>query len=201
MAGGLVLVTGGARSGKSALAERLAARLGGAVLYVATAEAGDAEMADRIRRHRERRPPSWRTLEAPRAVVAALAAAPPADVVLLDCLSLWVSNLLLERVPWEGEIPPAEASAAAAAVEAGVRGLLAWGRSSGAWLIVVSNEVGSGIVPAAPLARLYRDVLGAANQAIAAEADRVYYCVAGRVLDLSGAPAVDAFEPPLPEEP
>jgi adenosylcobinamide kinase/adenosylcobinamide-phosphate guanylyltransferase len=170
------------------------------VLYVATAEAGDAEMAERIRRHRERRPQAWRTLEASRGVVPALRAElPDADVALLDCVSLWVSNLVLDRAPWEGEIPSETATAAAAAVSEAVDDLLACYREGAATLVVVSNEVGSGVVPDAPLGRLYRDVLGAANRAIAAAADHVYYCVSGRVLDLSGSPPVEAFDP-FPQE-
>src|SRR5690554_5964759 len=137
----LTLVTGGARSGKSSFALRLADARGPEVLFVATAEALDDEMAARIARHRAERPAAWRTLEEPRHLAAALAAASPAPVVLLDCVTLWVSNLLLaEGATWE---------AAAAELEA----LLAWHAASGAALIAVTNEVGLGIVPADPLSR------------------------------------------------
>ncbi|HWQ11392.1 MAG TPA: bifunctional adenosylcobinamide kinase/adenosylcobinamide-phosphate guanylyltransferase, partial [Roseiflexaceae bacterium] len=115
-----------------------------------------------------------RTLEAPRGLARALAAAPPAPVVLLDCVTLWVSNLLLaEGATWE---------AAAAELEA----LLAWWRDSQVELIAVTNEVGLGIVPADPLSRAYRDWLGAFNQRLAAAAGSVYLCVAGIPLEIKG---------------
>lgn len=191
----LIFITGGARSGKSRLAERIASQLGGQVLYVATAEAGDAEMVERIRRHRERRPHDWRTLEVGWEVAPALRRAQrEADVVLLDCVSLWVSNLLLARLPADGEVSPAVAGVAVTAVTDAVEELLRGYRDGTATYIMVSNEVGSGVVPVTPLGRLYRDVLGVANQTLAAAADHVYCCVAGRVLDLSTAPTVDGFE-------
>jgi adenosylcobinamide kinase/adenosylcobinamide-phosphate guanylyltransferase len=174
----LTLVLGGARSGKSSYAEALAAKCGGQVLYVATAEAWDDEMRVRIEAHRAQRPAHWRTLEAPRHPGAALAAlraqqegAP--DVVLVDCLTLLANNVLVALPEGAGE---AEATAA---LMAEVEDLLnAWQASSADW-IVVSNEVGLGIVPAYPLGRLYRDALGRANQRVAAVADRVVFMVAG----------------------
>ena len=186
MAKRLIFITGGVRSGKSLLAERLAVQLGMRVLYLATAEPGDAEMAERIQRHRERRPRHWRTVEAPLEVAPALRSAyREADVVLLDCLSLWVSNLLLDRVPGE---------AAMTAVEDAIEEFLCCYQEGTATLVVVSNEVGSGVVPVAALGRLYRDLLGVANLTIAATADHVYYCVAGRVLDLSATPTIGGFK-------
>jgi adenosylcobinamide kinase/adenosylcobinamide-phosphate guanylyltransferase len=175
----LILVLGGARSGKSSLAEDLAMRLGERVLYVATAEAWDAEMASRIAHHKSRRPEGWRTLEAPREVGRALAAgAADADVVLLDCLTLLLSNLMLDL----GENPDEEA--AAARLNSEVDSVLA-AYEQGRWsLIVVSNEVGWGLVPPYPLGRVYRDVLGRAHQRLAARADQVYLVVAGIPLDL-----------------
>jgi len=173
----LVLILGGARSGKSGFAERLARERGGSVLVVATATAGDAEMARRIAAHRAARPGAWRTLEAPVAVAERLAAEAPADTVVLDCLTLLVSNLLLA-----GE------AAGEAAVQARVVAELdqlwavfAAGRAT--WL-VVSNEVGLGLVPPYPLGRRYRDLLGLVNQRVAARADRVYLLVAGLPLEL-----------------
>ncbi len=175
----LIFILGGARSGKSRLAEDLAGRMGERVLYVATAEARDTEMAERIRRHRARRPASWRTLEAPLAVGQALRqGAGAAEVVLLDCLTLLFNNLLLDL----GD-DPAEA-AAAARLQAEVDGLLA-AYDEGNWsLIVVSNELGLGLVPPYPLGRVYRDVLGWAHQHLVERADRAYFVLAGVPLDL-----------------
>ncbi|MBI2866985.1 MAG: bifunctional adenosylcobinamide kinase/adenosylcobinamide-phosphate guanylyltransferase [Chloroflexi bacterium] len=184
----LILVLGGARAGKSGFAQRLAAarsRRGG-VLFVATAEAGDDEMSSRIKRHQQSRPQRWVTLEEPRDVVGRLAAVRPAPaVVLLDCLTLWASNLLLSPLPARGKAPTA------AALERGqrrvareVERLLRWYERSDASLVVVSNEVGLGIVPADPLTRAYRDALGNANQRIAEWADRVYLLIAGIPLEI-----------------
>ena len=176
----LVLILGGARSGKSAHAERLARARGGTVLFVATATAGDEEMARRIAAHRAARPAAWRTIEAPVAVADQLAAdgqAPPAATVLLDCLTLVVSNLLLaHEAAGEDEVTRR--------VEAEIDALLGRFDEGEATWIVVSNEVGSGLVPPYPLGRLYRDLLGRANQQLAARADRVYLMVAGLPLDL-----------------
>lgn len=159
----VTLVLGGARSGKSRLAEGLVARAGG-VTYIATAEARDAEMQARIAAHRDRRGQSWRTIEAPLDLVAALDEAEAAgDPVLLDCLTLWLSNLL------EMERNIADETAALVARLGKLR----------CPAVVVSNEVGQGIVPANPLARRFRDEAGAVNQAVAAVADRVFFVTAG----------------------
>lgn len=178
--GRLILVLGGARSGKSAYAQRLARELGGdAVLVVATAAAGDEEMAQRIARHQQSRPPRWRTLERPRHIGAALhAELCEATVVLIDCLTLLVSNVMLT--------PDATATAevAATAVQAEITALLQVCRRNTATFIVVSNEVGSGLVPDTPLGRLYRDLLGQANQTLAAQAQAVYLMVAGLAVDV-----------------
>jgi adenosylcobinamide kinase / adenosylcobinamide-phosphate guanylyltransferase len=173
----LTLITGGARSGKSTFAQRVAEARGGEVLFVATAEALDGEMAAKIARHRADRPAHWRTLEEPRHLARALEAAPAAPLVLLDCVTLWVSNLLLsEGGSWE---------AAAAELDA----LLAWRRSSGAELLVVTNEVGLGIVPADPLSRAYREWLGHFNQRLAAQAGAVYLLVSGIPVELKALAA------------
>ncbi len=164
----IVLFTGGARSGKSTRAEQYAAQLGRPVLYLATAEAGDDEMRERIAQHRRRRSVSWVTLEVPTAVAATLATLDLRAVVLLDCLSLLVSNLLL-----------AHEATAAAVVDAEITSLLAAAQARELTLIVVTNEVGMGIVPAYPLGRTYRDLLGRANQRIAAAAAEVYLLVCG----------------------
>lgn len=175
----LVLILGGARSGKSRVAEEVAGRLGERVLYVATAEARDGEMAARIAHHRQRRPGTWRTLEVPVAVGEALRReAGDADVVLLDCLTLLISNLLLPL----GEEPDEEV--AAAVIDRELDGLLAAYEAGGCSLVIVSNEVGWGLVPPYPLGRLYRDLLGWAHQRLCARADRTYLVVAGVPLDL-----------------
>lgn len=177
--GTLILVTGGVRSGKSRFAEELAEALGGdRVAYVATAEAGDDEMARKIARHRADRPASWPTFEGPSDAAAALDAAAsgpsPPRVVLLDCLTMLVSNLLLAG----------DEASAAERVErqvAALRGAIArWP----ATVIVVTNEVGWGVVPAYSLGRSYRDLLGRANQALATDAGRVYLVVAGLAVEI-----------------
>lgn len=178
--GQLILVLGGARSGKSAFAQRLAEELGGEqVLFVATAEAGDEEMRARIEAHRRERPAGWRTLEAPRCVGEAITSiGDAARVVLVDCLTLLVSNAVLTL----GDAPDATAAEATALDE--VEGLLKAYQQGTATFIVVSNEVGLGLVPPSPLGRVYRDVLGRANQMLAARADQVYWMVAGLAIEL-----------------
>ena len=171
----LILITGGARSGKSALAELLARRRE-RVLFVATAEALDSDMERRIAAHRSQRPSEWDTLEEPLDLASAIPAALDGyDVCLLDCLTLWVSNLLLSL-----ESSPNVEEEILSAVER----LLDVCESSSASWIVVSNEVGLGIVPASSLGRLYRDILGRVNQIVASRADRVYLTVAGLALDV-----------------
>jgi adenosylcobinamide kinase/adenosylcobinamide-phosphate guanylyltransferase len=167
------LILGGARSGKSDYAEKLAAQLAGPVLYIATAQAGDDEMSARIVAHRQARPAHWHTLEAPRNLAVALTAvAEPPRVMLLDCMTLLVSNILLAM---ENE-PQRDMEQA---VYAEIDALLTARQQFGAALITVSNEVGLGLVPSYALGRLYRDVLGRANQYLAARADRVLFMVAG----------------------
>jgi adenosylcobinamide kinase/adenosylcobinamide-phosphate guanylyltransferase len=176
---GLILVTGGARSGKSDFAQELARDLAHEdVLFVATAEAGDEDMASRIAAHRQARPAAWRTVEAPRKVGDAIRQAAPAKVVVVDCLTLLVSNVLLSL----GEDPASEV--ANRAVHDEVLGLIDVSSTMQTSIIVVTNEVGLGIVPANRLARLYRDLLGRANATLAQQADKVYLLVSGLPLEI-----------------
>jgi adenosylcobinamide kinase/adenosylcobinamide-phosphate guanylyltransferase len=167
----LTLLLGGARSGKSALAARLAGRWAGPVTVVATGQAGDAEMAERIRRHRAGRPGHWTTVEEPLELEAALAAAPAGAFVVLDCLTLWVANLMDQGL----DDPQVEGRARSAAAAAAARA---------APTVTVSNEVGAGIVPASALARRYRDLLGQVNAIWADAAAQTLLLVAGRAVPL-----------------
>ncbi|MDE2992088.1 MAG: bifunctional adenosylcobinamide kinase/adenosylcobinamide-phosphate guanylyltransferase [Chloroflexota bacterium] len=173
----LTLVLGGVRAGKSRYAQTLA-QTGRRVLVVATAEAGDQEMAARIQAHRAERPADWDTLEEPLALATALAPrVPDYDTVLLDCLTLWVSNLLLRR---------ADAGRATPDIAAEADGLLRLYEQGNASWIVVSNEVGLGVMPANELARTYADELGRVNQIFAAAADDVILMVAGVPVNIKG---------------
>lgn len=182
----LILLLGGARSGKSTYAERLAAQFGDRVLYVATAQAGDEEMPARIATHRQTRPTIWRTIEAPTGVgeaVRAALASGAVDAVLLDCLTLLVSNVILQGVV-EEDLDRVDGVAAQEQVEVELDGLLDVFRAGDVPWIVVSNEVGCGLVPPYPLGRVYRDLLGWANQRLAAEANQVYLMVVGLPLNI-----------------
>ena len=169
---GFVLVLGGARSGKSDLAMRLGTESRRDVTLIATATPGDAEMAGRIERHRAARPSGWSTVEAPLDLAAALHRAPATDFVIVDCLTLWVSNLL------------GEGSSAEQVLGLGSEAARAMSGRDGA---VVSNEVGLGIVPANEMARAYRDVLGGVNAIFAGAAESAVLMVAGRALELKPA--------------
>ncbi len=172
----VVLLLGGARAGKSQLAEKLARQWGRRVLYVATAQPGDEEMRQRVEMHRARRPAHWRTLEEPLNVADAVAPhLSSVDTVLLDCMTLWASNILL-----------AEENAARAEkrLMGEIERLVERCRQGNVTLLVVSNEVGQGVVPAYPLGRQFRDVLGRANQLLARNADAVLYCIAGIPIEL-----------------
>lgn len=170
----ITLILGGARSGKSTYAEELARKCTGRVLYIATATAGDEEMAARIAAHQAARPAHWQTLEAPLHIGQAVKNLPETpDLILLDCLTLLANNVLfsLPEDPAQNEYHRAlneEIEAILAAVQA----------SNTRW-VIVSNEVGLGLVPPYPLGRIYRDELGRANQRLAAAADEVIFMVAG----------------------
>lgn len=177
----LTLVLGGARSGKSAYARSLCRGRGG-VVFVATASAGDdEEMAARIRRHRSERPREWVTIEAPLEVAASVRQAEPSNaVVLVDCVTLWISNLLLEL---HGN-RALDADARESRVLAEARALVEACR--GRDVVLVSNEVGGGIVPETPLGREFRDLQGRVNQVLAEAASRVVLLVAGIPLTVKG---------------
>ena len=169
---GLTLILGGARSGKSSFAEKIAREAGKSVLFIATATADDSEMAERIRNHQASRPAHWQTLELAHDLGRNLTA-PIAEVVIVDCITLLVSNILLslpENAPPEVVIHKLQAEIDEL--------IAAQARLGGQWLLV-SNEVGLGLVPPYPLGRVYRDALGWANQSLARAASRVILMVAG----------------------
>ena len=167
----LTLVLGGARSGKSRYAERLVEAAATAGTYCATAQAGDAEMAARIAEHRARRGSFWRTVEAPLDLAAVIAAETAPDrPLLVDCLTLWLSNLLLAERPLD-------------AACGRLHGAL---RDAAGPVVLVANEVGLGLVPETPLGRHFRDAAGRLNQETAALADRVVFVAAGLPLVLKG---------------
>jgi adenosylcobinamide kinase/adenosylcobinamide-phosphate guanylyltransferase len=168
----LTLVLGGARSGKSRYAESLIAAYRPPWIYVATAEPLDDEMRARIAEHRVRRGADWRLVEAPRDIAGAIACAPTGNAVLVDCLTLWLSNLVLADADVEAESNRLDDALAQA------RGPV----------VLVSNEVGFGIVPANALAREFRDAQGFLNQRIAAVAARVVLMVAGLPLVVKEGP-------------
>lgn len=162
----ITMVTGGARSGKSALAEKLVLQAGQPAIYIATAEARDGEMTQRIAQHRDRRGPGWRTVEEPRDLCAALAATDGQGARLVDCLTLWLANVL--------EDDPGSR------IEALCNTLCAQASP----VVLVTNELGLGIVPDNALARRFRDQHGWMNQAVAAAADQVWMAVSGLPLQL-----------------
>ncbi|MBU0675517.1 MAG: bifunctional adenosylcobinamide kinase/adenosylcobinamide-phosphate guanylyltransferase [Proteobacteria bacterium] len=167
----IILITGGARSGKSRFAQELAESLGKRCLFVATCPVTDEEMSRRIARHRdERRGRGWETVEEPLELAAMVEGSSEYDVVLIDCLTLWINNLLFKSDP--AELTEDEITEYAGQLVA------ACGKRSGT-VILVTNEVGLGIVPENPLARLFRDLVGRCNQQTAQGADRVYLITCG----------------------
>ena len=159
----IILVTGGARSGKSALAERLTLDLGHPATYIATAEAGDAEMAARIARHQASRSGAWTTHAEPRDLTGALTATDGSGSRLVDCLTLWLSNLMLGGQEWERAVAQ----------------LVTHLDGQASPVVFVTTEVGAGIVPDSALARAYRDAAGWMNQRLAEASDEVWMSVAG----------------------
>ena len=169
----LVLLLGGARSGKSSLAVRWGRAYDGPVTVVATAHAGDDEMLRRIDRHRAERPTGWHTVEEPADIERAVRDADPRSMVIVDCLTLWVSNVL---------------DRADADIVAAVRAFAGAARMRPSPTVAISNEVGWGIVPGDPGTRRYRDLLGEVNARVAEDAGRTLLLVAGRALSLDAAP-------------
>lgn len=169
-----VLLTGGARSGKSIMAQELARKIGGAVLFVATAEAGDDEMQERIEKHRQARPSEWGILEVTSNLGSQITKHRGGiKTIIIDCITLLVSNILGQC----GE--KARPAAIEKAVTAEINELIKCIKKTRANFIIVTNEVGMGIVPGDRTSRLYRDLLGKANQMLAASVDEVYLLVAG----------------------
>lgn len=177
--GKILLVTGGARSGKSLFAEKKTQQLGKSIAYIATAEPLDEEMRTRIRKHQARRPPSWALWEAPRqGAQAILEAGKTHDVLLFDCLTVYLSNLLCaqgDKVNDEVFLQRTEAE---------TQTLLTACRQVRATTIFVTDEVGNGIVPMNPLARLYRDAAGWMNQRVAQAAEAVYLVTCGLAVNI-----------------
>ena len=166
----LTLVLGGARSGKSRYAEELVRVYPAPWIYIATAQAFDDEMQERIRVHRSRRDEGWTTVDAPLDLSDAIRSAPVGAPVLVDCLTLWLTNVLLAERD----------------VEAAAADLRAACRDAPGPLVLVSNEVGLGIVPDNALARRFRDLAGILHQGLAAQADRVLFMVAGLPMTVKG---------------
>ena len=196
MTGRLVLITGAVRSGKSRFAEQLVERLAsertgrGGVTYVATARVWDEEMAARVKAHRETRPAAWSTVEEPERLVEALEAAwrDGAGAVLVESLDMWVSNRLMTALPVAGDDQTALDNDRVRTLEEELLGevgrLVDERRASGGDLVVVTVEAGWGVVPAYPLGRAFRDLLGRVNSTLATAADEVYLLVAGLPLDV-----------------
>jgi adenosylcobinamide kinase/adenosylcobinamide-phosphate guanylyltransferase len=175
----MTFILGGARSGKSRFAQELAAKLGKRVLFVATGEPLDEEMNARIEAHKKSRPHTWKTLETPTDVAKAMRGKiGDAEVVIIDCMTLLVSNLMgTEDI---------DAETLEKKVTAELEDLVAFIRTTKAHFIIVSNEVGLGLVSPYPAGRVYRDALGMANQMLAKNADEVYFMVAGIAIALKG---------------
>jgi len=188
----IVLVTGGCRSGKSTYAQALCQGLLGRKVFIATCPVVDEEMRRRIRRHQEARPKDWDTVEEPTALASAIRAARQYDVVLVDCLTLWVNNLLYEAGRPAGPLRGHPAGHPAAQLdeehvaECCQQVLAACGEHPGT-VVFVTNEVGMGIVPENAQARLFRDLLGRCNQMVAATADTVVLMVCGIPVPVKGS--------------
>jgi len=182
----IILILGGARSGKSSFAEKIAVELGGdGVVYLATAQALDEEMEDRIKHHQGQRPQSWETIEEPIEVSKVMKDIEDKKTVLMDCLTLFISNKILQNNKLEDEGSNLqEKFNIEKNIIKEIENIINIAHKKEINLIIVSNEVGQGIVPNNELSRLFRDIAGRANQYTADQADRVFLTIAGYPLDL-----------------
>lgn len=181
MSSRIILVTGGARSGKSSFAEQKLAAVAGRHAYIATAEVYDTEMAERVRLHQDRRPAEWRTYEVPRRLRQRLPQIlQAADGALVDCLTVYVATFLYDRQELTDAAVTAQAVAEIRSLCQDIRA------SAGRTVVFVTDEVGCGIVPMEHVSRLYRDVIGTVNQYMAQEADEVYWVVCGIPVCIKG---------------
>lgn len=180
----IILILGGARSGKSTFAEKLAKKIAGKnVTYIATAQALDEEMEQRIAYHKTQRPVDWKTIEEPTDIYQAVQSVDNNQTVLIDCLTLYISNLLLKENP-EGNLDLERKKNLEEDIVENINQVLKYTEKKDIDLIIVSNEVGQGLVPSYELGRLFRDISGRVNQYISSKADKVYLTVAGLPLDL-----------------
>jgi adenosylcobinamide kinase / adenosylcobinamide-phosphate guanylyltransferase len=192
----LTLITGGARSGKSSFAELLASHLNLTVVYIATAQVYDDEMALRVKKHREQRPSHWHLVEEPLDISSILKQYENEKVVLLlDCVTLWLTNLLLSESSEESKNDPFVSDTREQRILDQVRLVAQQATEISPQVILVTNEVGQGIVPDNPLSRSYRDLAGKANQILARFADQVYFVVAGYPFEVkeSGQALLDSL--------
>lgn len=181
----IIFILGGARSGKSKFAEGLALELGGQVTYIATAEAGDLEMADRIARHQASRPVAWKTIEAPLELAEAIRSTAGTDIIIVDCITLYLTNLLMRELgPIEDSENPVIAPELEAKIQANITELIHAAKKSTALVILVANEVGLGLVPPFTVGRFFRDLAGRTNREIATSADKVFLLTAGIAVEL-----------------
>lgn len=179
--GKIILVTGGARSGKSTFAEEMASKYGDSILYVATSIPFDEEMKERIRKHRAQRPLNWETAEAYKDIDKAInSRIEGKNAVMLDCITVMVTNIMFEiDNNWDDELKQETVDKMETNVKSEIAKLLTIAHDAGIPFILVTNEVGMGIVPDNPISRAFRDIAGRVNQIIAREADEVYLCVSG----------------------
>ena len=185
--GYIILVTGGARSGKSTFAEKAAKEFGDGILYIATSIPVDAEMEYRIKKHRERRPQSWETIEAYKNLDEEIQARLAGKAaIVLDCMTIMISNLMLERhVEWDNASPD-EIEGTELYIKNEVEKLVKTAEFSSVPFIIVTNELGMGVVPEYASGRIFRDVAGRINQMLANAAREVYFCVSGIPVKIKG---------------